>query len=56
MCLISQTLRELHQNSQHQHQRLGQTLALIDVELEALRLAQEAEQRAVMGEVQEAVV
>lgn len=43
MCLIFQLLRELHQNSQHQRQRLGPALVLIDAELEALRLAQEAE-------------
>lgn len=56
MSLISQILRELHQNSQHQRQRLGPAPVLIDAESEVLRLVQEAEQRAETGEVQEAVV
>lgn len=56
MSQIFQLLRELHQNSQQQRQRLGQAPVLKHVESEAMRLIQNAEQPAVMGEVQEAVV
>ena len=52
MCLIFQLLRELHQNLQHQPQRLAQALVLINAESEVSRLVQEAEERG----VQEAVV
>ncbi|MCJ1469831.1 DASH complex subunit dam1 [Pseudocyphellaria aurata] len=56
MCLTFQPLRVLHQSSQHQRQRLDPAPVFKDAEPEALRLAQEVEQRAVMGEVHEAVV